>query len=214
VTPEDADVVRQLVPGANVVVVPNGVEAGPAPVPVTASPPVLGFHGVFDSRANVDAATHLVRDIWPRVRAEVPAATVMLVGRRPNRDVRRLVGPGVELRADVPDIRPCLSQMSVHVAWMTSGAGIKNKVLEAMAAGRPVVASEEGARGIGPGGGLLVAADTQVAASRIVRLLKGPAALNEASASARARVVDQFSWSANARRIEQLWEQAAGRVIR
>jgi glycosyltransferase involved in cell wall biosynthesis len=76
------------------------------------------------------------------------------------------------------------------------------------------VASEEGARGIGPGGGLLVAADTQVAASRIVRLLKGPAALNEASASARARVVDQFSWSANARRIEQLWEQAAGRVIR
>ncbi len=214
VTPEDADAVRQLVSPVRVVVVPNGVEAGAAPDPVSATPPVLGFHGVFDSRANVDAAAYLVHDIWPRVRAEVPAATVLLVGRGPNRDVRRLVGPGVELRADVPDVRPFLSQMSVHVDWMTSGAGIKNKVLEAMAAGRPVVASEEGARGIGPGGGLLVAADTEVAAARIVRLLRDPAALQEASAAARARVVGQFSWSANAQRIEQLWVDVAGRVTR
>jgi len=214
VTPEDADAVRKVAPGARIVVVPNGVDAGPAPEPLSATPPVLGFHGVFDSRANVDAATHLVHDIWPRVRAEVPAATVLLVGRRPKREVRRLVGAGVELRADVPEIRPLLSQMSVHVAWMTSGAGIKNKVLEAMAAGRPVVASEEGARGIGAGGGLLVAADTEVAAARIVRLLKGPAMLREAGEAARARVVEQFSWSANARRIEELWDHAAGRVAR
>ncbi|HVV75163.1 MAG TPA: glycosyltransferase family 4 protein [Mycobacteriales bacterium] len=207
VTAEDAALVRQASPDARVVVLPNGVEAGPEPVPASADPPVLGFHGVFDSRANVEAATELVRDIWPRVRAEVPATTVLLAGRRPNREVRRLVGNGVELRADVPDIRPVLSQMSVHVDWMRSGAGIKNKVLEAMAAGRPVVASERAAQGIGVG--VLVASDTQVAAARIVRLLRDPAALREAGAAARARVVDGFSWAANARAVEQLWEQVA-----
>lgn len=212
VTREDADAVREVAPSARVVVIPNGVEPGPDPVPVSPSPPVLGFHGVFDSRANVAAATYLVRDIWPRVRAEIPAATVLLVGRRPNREVRRLVGAGVELQADVPDVRPLLARMSVHVDWMTAGAGIKNKVLEAMASGRPVVASEAGARGVGLGGGLLVAADTQVAANRIVRLLRDPSALRAAGEAARARVVDDFGWPANARKIEQLWEAAAARV--
>jgi glycosyltransferase involved in cell wall biosynthesis len=212
VTEEDAEVIRHSVPRAKVTVVPNGVEAGPEPTPVSATPPVLGFHGVFDSRANVDAATHLVQDIWPRVRDEVPATTVLLVGRRPNREVRRLVGSGVELRADVPDIRPELSRMSVHVDWMTSGAGIKNKVLEAMAAGRPVVASEAGARGIGSGHGLLMAADTKIAAERIVRLLRNPAALAEASATARARVVNDFGWSVNAQRIEAVWAAVARRA--
>jgi glycosyltransferase involved in cell wall biosynthesis len=210
VTPEDAEAVRQLVPKARIAVVPNGVEPGPPPEPASATPPVLGFHGVFDSRANVDAATHLVRDIWPRVRAEIPAATVLLVGRRPTREVRRLAGDGVVLRADVPDVRPHLSQMSIHVDWMTSGAGIKNKVLEAMAAGRPVVSSEAGARGIGVG--VLMAADTEVAANRIVRLLRNPTGLREAGEAARARVVEDFGWAANARKIEQLWEQAVGRV--
>ncbi|HVS67848.1 MAG TPA: glycosyltransferase family 4 protein [Mycobacteriales bacterium] len=207
VAAEDADAVRAAAPGSHVVVVPNGVEAGPDPEPARVDPPVLGFHGVFDSRANVEAATHLVRDIWPRVRAEVPDATVLLAGRRPNREVRRLVGKGVELRADVPDIRSVLSDISVHVDWMTSGAGIKNKVLEAMAAGRPVVASEFGARGIGSGNGLLMAADTKIAANRIIRLLSDPRALRDAGEAARARVVDAFSWAANARNIEQLWEQ-------
>jgi glycosyltransferase involved in cell wall biosynthesis len=209
VSSEDAELVHQVAPAAPLVVLPNGVEPGPAPSPPTASPPVLGFHGVFDSRANVDAATQLVRDVWPRVRSQVADAKVLLVGRRPTREVRRLAGDGVELRADVPDIRAALSEMSVHVDWMTAGAGIKNKVLEAMAAGRPVVASETGARGIGPGAGLLVAADTEVAAARIVRLLRDPAALRAAGAAARARVVADFGWAANARRLEEIWEQAA-----
>jgi glycosyltransferase involved in cell wall biosynthesis len=209
VTEQDAELVRRTAPRAKIEVVPNGVEPGPEPSPVSATPPVLGFHGVFDSRANVDAATHLVRDIWPRVRDEVPATTVLLVGRRPNREVRRLVGDGVELRADVADLRHELSRMSVHVDWMTSGAGIKNKVLEAMAAGRPVVASEAGARGIGSGHGLLMAADTKVAAARIVRLLRNQAELAEAGATARARVVNDFSWSRNAAQIEALWRQVA-----
>jgi glycosyltransferase involved in cell wall biosynthesis len=208
VTEEDAEVVRRAAPGTSLEVIPNGVEPGPEPTPVsTSTAPVLGFHGVFDSVANVDAATYLVRDIWPRVRAEIPAATVLLAGRRPTREVRRLGGDGVQIRADVPDMRSVLSEMTVHVDWMRSGAGIKNKVLEAMAAGRPVVASEAGARGIGSGSGLLIAATPEIAAARIVRLLRSPEQLREMGTTARARVVAEFSWPANASRIEQLWSR-------
>jgi glycosyltransferase involved in cell wall biosynthesis len=209
VTEADAEIVQALAPDATVEVIPNGVDAGPEPAPPSERHSVLGFHGVFDSQANVDAAVSLVTEIWPRVRQSVPTATVVLVGRRPPREVRRLVGQGVELRADVPDIRVALADMSVHVDWMTSGAGIKNKVLEAMAAGRPAVASAGGAQGIGAGPGLLVAADVEGAAAEVVRLLDDRALLAVAGADARARVVADFSWDANAAAVEQLWEKAA-----
>jgi glycosyltransferase involved in cell wall biosynthesis len=211
VTEADAELVRQVAPGAHVEVVPNGVETGALPTPPSAERPVLGFHGVFDSQANVDAATHLVTQLLPRVRATVPNATVLLAGRRPPREIRRLAGDGVELRADVPDIRTALGEMTVHVDWMTSGAGIKNKVLEAMAAGRPVVASPAGAQGIGAGPGLVVADDLATAAAEIVWLLTDPGMLQAAGAAARERVTTDFSWSANARSIEALWERVASR---
>jgi polysaccharide biosynthesis protein PslH len=216
VTEADAAVVRELAPDAKLEVVPNGVDAGPEPSRPPSEPPVLGFHGVFDSQANVDAATSLVEQVLPRVQATKPDAKVLLVGRRPPKEVRRLVGKSVELVADAADIRAELDRMTVHVDWMTSGAGIKNKVLEAMAAGRPVVASPAGAQGIGSGAGLVVAADLATAAAEIVWLLGDQGILASSGEAARARVLADFSWSSNAAAIEALWdrvvrEQAAGR---
>jgi glycosyltransferase involved in cell wall biosynthesis len=207
VTDADAELVRAVSPAAHVEVIPNGVEAGPDPAPATTADPVLGFHGVFDSRANVDAATNLVTQVLPRVRASLPGTRALLAGRRPPREVRRLAGDGVEVRADVPEMRSALDEMSVHVDWMTSGAGIKNKVLEAMAAGRPVVSSAAGAQGIGAGAGLVVAPDLASAAAEIVWLLSDPGMLQTAGAAARARVLADFSWSANADAIEALWQR-------
>lgn len=206
VTERDAATVRELAPAARVEVVPNGVDAGPEPAPVD-NRPVLGFHGVFDSQANVDAAVSLVRDVLPRVRRTAPAAEVLLVGRRPPREVRELVGGGVRLLADAADLRAGLEAMTVHVDWMTSGTGIKNKVLEAMAAARPVVASALGAEGIGEGPGLLVADDVDAAADTAAGLLSDPAAASATGRAGRARVVAEFSWSTNADRIEALWSQ-------
>lgn len=208
VAERDAALVRAAAPAARVEVVPNGVEVGPDPEPV-GDRPVLGFHGVFDSQANVDAARSLVNDVLPLVRRSVPDATVVLVGRRPPREVRSLARQGVEVRADVPDVRAELSAMTVHVDWMTSGSGIKNKALEAMAAGRPVVASPLAAEGIGPGPGLLVADTVEAAAERIISLLRDPSAAAEAGRAGRQRVAAGFSWAANAARIESLWTELA-----
>lgn len=208
VTDRDAATIRELAPTAKVVVVPNGVEAGVEPVALP-SRPVLGFHGVFDSQANVDAARSLVRDVLPRVRRTMPAAEVLLVGRRPPREVTTLVGDGVRVMPDVPDLRAALDEMNVHVDWMTSGAGIKNKVLEAMAAGRPVVTSALGAEGIGEGPGVLVAADLDEASATISDLLRDPAVATETGVAGRRRVVDDFSWTVNAARIEALWAEVS-----
>jgi glycosyltransferase involved in cell wall biosynthesis len=214
VSDADAAAVRDAAPGAAVVVVPNGVEPAFVPREPAVSPPVLGFHGVFDSRANVEAARALVDGVWPRVRADVPAARVLIVGRRPPAAVRRLAGPDVEVRADVADIGAALAEMSVHVDWMTSGAGIKNKVLEAMAAARPVVTSPLGAQGIGAGPGLVVAPEIAAAAAAVTELIRDPAGLAAAGAAGRDRVLAEHSWAANAERIEQLWERAqAGTVV-
>ena len=82
-------------------------------------------------------------------------------------------------------------------------------VLEAMAAGRPVVATPAGAQGIGAGPGLVVAEDFAAAAAEIVWLLSDEGMLQTAGAAARDRVVADFSWSANAHAVEQLWQRVA-----
>jgi glycosyltransferase involved in cell wall biosynthesis len=93
---------------------------------------------------------------------------------------------------------------------MTSGAGIKNKVLEAMAAARPVVTSSLGAEGIGEGPGLLVADSLPNAAETIVGLLRDLPAARETGRAGRERVIEEFSWQANAEHVEALWSELAG----
>jgi glycosyltransferase involved in cell wall biosynthesis len=208
VTPYDAQTVSEAAPTARVEVVPNGVDAGAEPQPL-GDRPVLGFHGVFDSQANVDAARELVERILPAVRRRIPTAEVLLVGRRPPREVYALAGHGVQVVADADDIRPELAKMAVHVDWMISGAGIKNKVLEAMAAARPVVASTRGAEGVGEGPGLIVADDIAQAAEVVVGLLSDLPAAAETGRAGRERVIADFSWDINAARIEALWAELA-----
>jgi glycosyltransferase involved in cell wall biosynthesis len=208
VTPRDAAALRDVAPGARVEVIANGVDPGPQPSPIDGDN-VLGFHGVFDSQANVDAARNLVEQVLPRVRRTVPGARVRLVGRRPPREIAALAGDGVAVVADAPDLRAELDRMTVHVDWMTSGTGIKNKVLEAMAAGRPVVASSLGAEGIGVGAGLIVAADLDAVAVAIVGLLTDLPTAAATGADGRARVLADFSWQTNADRLESLWSELA-----
>jgi glycosyltransferase involved in cell wall biosynthesis len=158
VAPEDATELRQRIPDARVRVVRNGVDAGPVPR-VEGDDGVIGFHGAFVVRSNTVAARALVRDVLPRAQARAPEARVLLVGREPPVEIRSLESPDVTIMADVAQVRPWLEHMAVYVAPMTVGTGLKNKVLEAMAAGRPVVATPLALQGIGPGPGVLEAPD-------------------------------------------------------
>lgn len=107
------------------------------------------FVGALDYRANIDGLVWFCREVWPELRRRHPKATFTAVGRKPAPAVRRLAElPGVSIAADVPDVRPYLARATAVAAPLRVARGIQNKVLEAMAARRPVVASGGALEGI------------------------------------------------------------------
>lgn len=208
VTPQDAATLHDAAPGARVVAVPNGVEPGPSPTDPPGAP-VLGFHGAFEARANQDAALVLVDEVLPRVRHVVPDASVRLIGRDPGPALRTRGGQdGVEVTGWVDDVRAELDRVAVYVAPMVSGTGIKNKVLEAMAAGRPVVATPLALQGIGAGDGVVEAEGAEAIADAVVALLEAPGDAAAVGRAGRARVASSFTWETSADAVAALWQEA------
>jgi hypothetical protein len=109
------------------------------------------FTGAMDYWANVDAVGWFACEVFPRVRSSFPQARFYIVGARPARAVRDLARlPGVRVTGAVPDIRPYLAHSRAAVAPLRIARGVQNKVLEAMAMARPVVASPQAVAGIRP----------------------------------------------------------------
>lgn len=149
-TPEDADQMQVLCPHRPVHIVTNGVDLELFPLRSTDPGGYhLVFIGAMDNLPNIDAATLLAREIFPSVREKYPDAKLSLVGSRPTPEVLALqTMPGVVVTGRVPSMVDFLHQGTVCVIPMRAGYGIKNKTLEAMAAGIPVVGSDRGLEGL------------------------------------------------------------------
>ena len=190
-------------PTARVLVVPNGVDVERyRPTPLPSRPSIL-MTGTFDYAPNVDGARWLCDEVLPRVRAEVPEATLTLVGRGPLPEVIALgERDGVALHADVPDMVPFLEAARVAVVPLRVGTGTRLKALEAMAAGRPVVGTSVGLEGLGivPGIHAVVADDADAFAAAIVRVLRDDGHAEALATAGRALVVERYHWPALADR--------------
>ena len=134
----------------------------------------LVFVGALDYPANVDGIRWFCGEIWPTVRRTLLDATLTVVGRRPVSAVRRLAGlPGVELVGQVSDVRPYLASAAVAVVPLRIARGIQNQVLEAMAMGKPVVATPQALEGlqVEPGVHAVAASTADEWADALARLL-------------------------------------------
>ncbi len=164
--------------------------------------PLIVFTGQMDYRPNIEAVEAFAWGAFPIVRARYPQARFTIVGRKPAVQVQALGKlPGVTVTGAVPDVRGWLAAADVVVAPLTIARGIQNKVLEAMAMARPVVASSDAAEGIDASDGahLLIADDPAEQAEKIMSLIADPVAAGRLGRAARARMEQRYRWSATLR---------------
>jgi glycosyltransferase involved in cell wall biosynthesis len=193
VTDEDAREVSRLDPSLRTATIPNGVDAAHFAPRGSVDRAGIVFTGALDAPSNEQAALRLAERIMPLVRRSLPDAALTLVGRSPGPRLRAL--DGVRVIADVPDLRPYLWGAAVYACPMVSGTGLKNKLLEAMAAGAPAVATPLACQGLAvrDGAEVRIADSDADFAAALVAVLRDPAGLAEV---ARAYVAARHDWDA------------------
>lgn len=158
--------------------------------------PMLVFTGQMDYRPNVDAVMDFARNMLPVLRHVRSDIRFAVVGRNPPADVERLADlPGVIVTGAVPDVRPWLAAADVVVAPLRIARGIQNKVLEAMAMARPVVASPGAAEGIDAESGRdFVVAEGDAMTTSILTLLGDQERALKIGRQGRTRVEKRYRW--------------------
>jgi sugar transferase (PEP-CTERM/EpsH1 system associated) len=178
--------------------------------PYAADEVPIVFTGAMDYHPNADAAQWFAKEVMPLVTAQMPKARFFVVGRSPGPEVLALQGEHVAVTGTVPDVRPYLQHAALVVAPLRIARGIQNKILEAMAMAKAVIASTECAGPIDatPGEELLAAASAESFASQIDALLRNPERAREIGRQGRAAVVARYSWDAHLSRIDRHLPQA------
>ncbi len=164
--------------------------------------------GKMSYHANVSMALRLVEEIMPLVWAVRPDVQVLIVGKDPPKQVQALARPSrVVVTGTVADMRPYLQRATLAASPVRYGAGIQNKVLEAMACGTPVITSSRAvnALDVKPGEDLLVADDPGAFSREILGLLEDPERRKSIGEAGRAYVESQHRWSTIAGQLEDIY---------
>jgi len=192
-------------------VVPNGVDLDYfKPIDCEREKATLVISGKMSYHANEAAAVHFVRVVLPRIWARQPDVRVWITGKDPSRRVRDLSGDRVVITGTVPDIRPYLQHATIAVSPILYGAGIQNKVLEALACGTPVVATSKSVAGLSTRAGLhLRVAETEVGlGNAILSLLRSPEERRFLGESGRCFVEMNHDWRSSAAILEDVYREA------
>ena len=190
-----------------VIAVENGIDLDQLqPMPRERDASRILFTGQMDYPPNVEAVTGFAERVFPAIRAACPDAEFVIVGRNPTAAVKALgTQPGIVVTGAVPEVGPWLASASVVVAPLEIARGVQNKVLEAMAMARAVVASPAAAEGIDAQDGRdLIVADGDAMAAAVVGLLRDPVAADRIGAAARTRVEARYRWCERLRPLADL----------
>ena len=196
----DADEAHFRRCGASAIqLVPNGVDCAAyahLPIERPQAPPIVLYTGVLSWEPNAEAARFLAEIVLPRVKMSIPDAKLQIVGRAPSQAVKGLDRlASVEVHGDVPSIVPYLHRARVLAVPLASGGGTRLKILEAFAAGVPVLSTPVGCEGlqVEDGRELLIAGfDTY--ADRTVELLQDPRRAERLASAGRALARQTYDW--------------------
>ena len=204
----DSSQVRALENGIDLVSYDPAIPyAAPAHPDVNLTHPLIVFTGQMDYRPNVEAVTIFAEQVLPLIRESSPDAQFAIVGRQPTPDVERLSSlPGVIVTGAVDDVKGWLKVAHVVVAPLRLARGIQNKVLEAMAMAKAVVASPAAAEGIDAvhNRDLIVADGVEAEAAAVLGLIDAPMRARLIGDAARKRMAERYGWDATLAALPEL----------
>ncbi|MBD1900491.1 glycosyltransferase family 4 protein [Trichocoleus sp. DQ-A3] len=210
-TEEDKQQIQEFNCNAQIQVIPNGVDF--TQFPMRSADPGghrLIFVGAMDNTPNIDAVRFFSLEVFPEVQKRYPDATLELVGARPGTEVVDLgKRPGITVTGRVPSMAEYLHKSCVCVVPMRTGFGIKNKTLEAMAAGVPVVGSDRGLEGLAVDGEsvplrALRANRVKEYVDAIAKLFEDADLREQLSKNARSLIETEYTWESAGSRYEQV----------
>lgn len=207
---DKAELVR-LNPRLNVQVIPNGIDPDFfVAQDVSRDPNMLLFVGNYEYPPNLDAALVLAQTIFPQVQAQMPDAHLQLVGNAPPPELQTLASESITVTGRVPDVRPYLAQAGVFVCPLRVGAGIKNKVLEALAMACPTVATPLSVDGIAvehEASALIATIETMP--QQVIRLMQNRDLAQHLGQVGQQLIETKYSWSGVADAYIALYDEYA-----
>ncbi|PYV03102.1 MAG: hypothetical protein DMG10_12550 [Acidobacteria bacterium] len=212
-TERDRLVLAPFAPHTPIVRIPLGMALPEHPLnPLGHSPPSLLFVGNFGHPPNADAAVRLISAIFPRVQARFPELVLHIVGEQPAPRVRQMANANVIVTGPVPDVTPYLDRAALVVVPLRLGGGMRVKVLEALAAGKAVIASPLAVEGLDvvDGEHVFVAESDPQFCDAIAQLLAHPEQRTALAARARAWAHANLSWERSIVAYETLYQNLTG----
>lgn len=214
-SPRERAQLQQIVPSARIAVIENGVDAlqfaavddGPEVNQRGDALQRIVFVGKMDYHPNVEAVTAFVREVWPKLREQMPMLRFTIVGADPSPAVRALQETaGIEVTGTVPDVSPYYRGALAAIVPLRTGGGTRLKILEAMAAHTPVISTAIGAEGLAvtPGRDILIAEGRSAEAwlTHLTVLANSPGRRAEIATAAFELVASRYDWESLG---EQLW---------
>ena len=208
---KDRETLRSLQPELAVDLIPNGIELGRFPLRGAGrASETLLFVGNFEYRPNQDAARLLIGKIMPAIWQQMPQTQLQLVGNNPPDWMLNLADSRINVTGRVPDVQPYLARATAFICPLRMGAGLKNKVLEALAMGIPVVATPLSVDGIKvEHGRSAIIAEAKDIAAAALEVLRDEDLRQRLSARGRELVESEYTWEQTAASYERLYHELA-----
>jgi sugar transferase (PEP-CTERM/EpsH1 system associated) len=216
VSDHDRNIFSRMIDPSRITVIPTGVDLEYfRPSSNQDQPTTLVFSGAMDWMPNEDAMVYFIKQILPRIRKQIPNASLCVVGRNPSRALLELGAShqDIEITGMVDDIRPFVHRAAIYVVPLRIGGGTRLKIFEAMAMGKAAVSTTIGAEGlpVHPGQDILIADDPKEFAETTIRLLGDPVRREELGRAARELVERTYSWDAVVQPFEKVLNMLAER---